>query len=57
MLVKINDYVINTQNVTIIKDIGNGVIEVYFRSGYVDYIKLKIKMDDLVNILGVIENG
>ncbi len=57
MLVKLGGYIVNTRNITLIKETEDGFVEVFFNGGYAEYIKLKIKMGDLVDILGVIENG
>lgn len=57
VLVKLDGYIINTRNVAVIEEIEDGIVKVYFNDGYADFVKLKIKMDDLVNILGVVENG
>lgn len=53
MLVMLDGYIINTRNVTIIEEIEDGTVRVSLNAGYVKYVTLKIKMDDLVNILGV----
>ena len=57
MLVKVCEYIFNTNNISVIREIDDDVFEVYFLEGYAERVILQIQKNELVKILGVIENG
>lgn len=57
MLVKVCEYIFNTHNISVIREIDDDVFEVYFLEGYAERVILQIQKSELVKILGVVENG